>query len=133
MQDVAGAIQKCLDDDTTIGQTYELAGPQVFTLRQLVQAAGRCAGHARPVIGLPDSLGRLQAWAMEMLPGAPLMSRDNLASMRVPNVASGTLPGLAHQRQRPRHRRRFLLNRRCPRHSEAPRNANQPPRGRRLA
>ena len=31
---------------------------------------------------------------MELLPGEPLMSRDNLDSMRVPNVASGTLPGL---------------------------------------
>jgi uncharacterized protein YbjT (DUF2867 family) len=95
VQDVAAAIVQCLDDDSTIGKTYELAGPQVFTLKQLVQAAGRYSGHPRPVIGLPDALGRLQALAMELLPGAPLMSRDNLASMRVPNVAGGTLPGLA--------------------------------------
>ena len=32
---------------------------------------------------------------MECLPGQPLMSRDNLASMQTPNVASGTLPGLS--------------------------------------
>jgi NADH dehydrogenase len=32
---------------------------------------------------------------MEWLPGRPLMSRDNLDSMAVPNVASGQLPGLA--------------------------------------
>ena len=32
---------------------------------------------------------------MSLLPGEPLMSRDNLLSMRVPNVASGQLPGLA--------------------------------------
>ena len=95
VQDVAAAVVACLDDDATIGKTYELAGPEVFTLQQLVQVAGRCAGHVRPVIGLPDALGQLQALAMELLPGAPLMSRDNLASMRVPNIASGTLPGLA--------------------------------------
>jgi len=95
VQDVAAAIVKCLDDDSTIGKTLELAGPQVLTLKQLVQAAGRYAGHVRPVIGLPDALGNLQALAMEMMPGVPLMSRDNLASMRVPNVASGKLPGLA--------------------------------------
>ena len=95
VQDVAAAVVACLDDDSTIAKTYELAGPEVFTLQQLVELAGRCAGHARPVIGLPDALGRMQALAMELLPGAPLMSRDNLASMRVPNVASGTLPGLA--------------------------------------
>jgi hypothetical protein len=43
---------------------------------------------------LPEALGQLQALAMAVLPGEPLMSRDNLASMRVPNVATGTLPGL---------------------------------------
>jgi NADH dehydrogenase len=31
---------------------------------------------------------------MELLPGEPLMSRDNVASLSVDNVASGTLPGL---------------------------------------
>jgi len=95
VQDVAAAIVKCLTDATTIGQTYECAGPDVFTLRQIVQAAGRWSGHPRRVIGLPDSLARAQAHTMEWMPGEPLMSRDNIDSMRVPNVASGTLPGLA--------------------------------------
>ncbi|MEP7298995.1 MAG: complex I NDUFA9 subunit family protein [Burkholderiales bacterium] len=95
VQDVAAAIVACLDRPESIGKTCECAGPQVFTLKELVQAAGRWSGHARPVVGLPDALGRLQALAMEWLPGTPLMSRDNLDSMRVPNVASGTLPGLA--------------------------------------
>ena len=92
--DVAVSIVRCLDDASTIGKTYECAGPDVFTLRQLVQAAGRWAGRPRPVIGLPGGLATLQAMLMELLPGEPLMSRDNLASMSVPNVASGTLPGL---------------------------------------
>jgi hypothetical protein len=47
------------------------------------------------VIPLPGPVARLQALLMECLPGEPLMSRDNLDSMRVPNVASGTHPGLA--------------------------------------
>ena len=59
-----------------------------------MRLAGRCAGHPRPVIALPRGLGRLQAALLELLPGRPLMSRDNLASMTVPNVASGELPGL---------------------------------------
>jgi NADH dehydrogenase len=32
---------------------------------------------------------------MEMMPGPPLMSRDNLASMKADNIASGQRPGLA--------------------------------------
>jgi uncharacterized protein YbjT (DUF2867 family) len=94
VDDVAAAIVHCLDDAESVGKTYECTGPDVFTLRQLVQAAGRWSGHVRPVIGLPGALATLQAVVMEMLPGEPLMSRDNLASMTVPNVATGSLPGL---------------------------------------
>lgn len=94
VDDVAAAIVRCLDDPATIGKTYECTGPDVYTLRELVQAAGRWAGHERPVFALPGGLAQLQARVMELLPGEPLMSRDNLASMRVPNVATGTLPGL---------------------------------------
>lgn len=94
VDDVAAAIVRCLDDPATIGRTYECTGPDVYTLRELVRAAGRWSGHVRPVFALPGGLARLQALLMEMLPGEPLMSRDNLASMQVPSVATGTLPGL---------------------------------------
>lgn len=93
--DVAEAVARCLFDARTTGQTYELCGPSVLSLRDLVRLAGRAAGVPRPVIALPTFLGRLQAWLMECAPGEPLMSRDNLDSMKVPNVASGRLPGLA--------------------------------------
>ena len=76
------------------GAVYEACGPDVFTLRELVQLAGRLSGHPRPVLALPMALGRLQALMMELGPGQPLMSRDNLDSMKVDNVASGSLPGL---------------------------------------
>lgn len=95
VDDVARAIVACLDRADSIGQTIECAGPDVYTLGQLVTMAGRWAGHERPVIPLPEALGRLQAMAMSLMPGEPLMSRDNLLSMRVPNVASGQWPGLA--------------------------------------
>jgi uncharacterized protein YbjT (DUF2867 family) len=94
VEDVAQALLRCVQDRATIGQTYELAGPQQLRLIEIVRMAGRIAGHGRPVIPLPATLAWLQALALEMLPGEPLMSRDNLASMRVPNIASGTLPGL---------------------------------------
>lgn len=94
VEDVSEALVRCLERPETIGQTYECAGPQVFTLAELVRLAGRLGGHQRPVWPLPDALARLQAWAMELLPGTPLLSRDNLQSMRVPNVATGQLPGL---------------------------------------
>ncbi len=95
VEDVAEAIVACLDTPATIGQTIECAGPEVFTLAELVRLAGRWSGHERPIVPLPMALSRMQALLMECLPGAPLMSRDNLDSMRAPNIASGGLPGLA--------------------------------------
>ncbi|MDO8373935.1 MAG: complex I NDUFA9 subunit family protein [Polaromonas sp.] len=101
VEDVASAIVFCLHDahtHATVDQTFEACGPGVFTLRQLVELAGRMSGinegRGRPVIPLPAALGRLQARLMELAPGEPLMSRDNLDSMRLPNIASGNLPGL---------------------------------------
>jgi uncharacterized protein YbjT (DUF2867 family) len=94
VEDVAEALVRCLDTPATIGQTIECTGPEVLTLAELVRLAGRWSGHERPILPLPMALGRVQALLMECLPGPPLMSRDNLDSMRAPNVASGTLPGL---------------------------------------
>lgn len=99
VEDVAEAVLRCLRDDATIGQTFEACGPDVTTLRALVRHAGQWAGinggRGRPVFALPMALGRLQAWLMEMAPGEPLMSRDNIDSMAVDNIASGHVKGLA--------------------------------------
>ena len=99
VEDVASAVVACLQDRSTIGQTYELCGPDVMTLAELVQRAGQWAGvnhgQGRPILPLPNWVGWLQAAAMELAPGEPLMSRDNLASMKVDNVATGRLPGLS--------------------------------------
>ncbi|MEQ1804798.1 MAG: complex I NDUFA9 subunit family protein [Burkholderiaceae bacterium] len=94
VEDVAAAIATCVDDPKTIGMTLECTGPGVHTLAELARMAGRWSGHARRVFALPAGLARLQALAMEWLPGTPLMSRDNLHSLRVASVAGGQLPGL---------------------------------------
>ena len=94
VDDVAAAIARCLDDASTIGVTIECVGPRVYTLRELVELAGRWSGSRRPVLALPAAFARLQALAMELLPGRTLMSRDNIDSMKVASVASGKLPGL---------------------------------------
>ena len=79
---------------TGAASVFEACGPDVYTLRELVQLAGTLSGHRRPVMPLPAALGRLQAQMMEWLPGKTLMSRDNLDSMAVDNVASPGHAGL---------------------------------------
>lgn len=94
VEDVARALVNSLDDQRTAGKIFELAGPGIYTLRELVELAGRYSGHPRRVIELSPRAGRLQAWFMEHMPGGPLMSRDNLDSMKVDNVASNPIDPL---------------------------------------
>ena len=88
VQDVAEAFVRALENEHTVGRVLELAGPKIYTLRELVRLAGQLSGHPRPVLGLPPALARLQALVLEHLPGPPLMDRDNLDSMKKDNVAS---------------------------------------------
>jgi uncharacterized protein YbjT (DUF2867 family) len=94
VDDVVAAFISALNNDQTVHQTYELVGTEVFTLKQLVQLAGRAAGHKRAVFTLPDALARLQAQAMRLLPGESLLSADNLDSMKVDNTIDDRKNGL---------------------------------------
>jgi NADH dehydrogenase len=101
VEDVASAVLTSLTQGLAHApalRVYELAGTQVYTLRELVQFAARSSGinqgRGRPVVGLPLWMGRIQAFMLGLMPGEPVMSLDNLDSMRVDNVASGQLPGL---------------------------------------
>lgn len=87
VEDVAEVVWRCLTDPVASGQTLEVAGPTVYTLRQLVEYVSALVGQPRPIIALPEGLAMLQAGLMELAP-QPLMSRDNLRSMRADNIAS---------------------------------------------
>jgi NADH dehydrogenase len=84
--DVAHAFANALRDLKTRHQVYDLGGPQIYSLGEMVRLAGRYAGCERPVFEMPTPVARLVAGFLELLPGNPLMSRDNLDSMRVDNV-----------------------------------------------
>jgi uncharacterized protein YbjT (DUF2867 family) len=86
--DVADAFAGCLGDMATYGQTYDLAGPTVYSLRELVEYTGKLIGRRRPVVKLPDALARLQAGVLGLLPNPPL-SPDNLLSMQLDNTTDG--------------------------------------------
>lgn len=79
--DVAEAFVRALDDDATIGRSYDLVGPEVMTLGEIVKLTAKTKGWTRFVLPLPAALGRAQAEVGEHLPGKPI-SRDNWRSLQ---------------------------------------------------
>ena len=91
VEDVAAVIVRSLEEPAAPGRRYDLCGPKVYTLRELVQYAGAVSGHPRPVIGLGPRLSFVQSAVMEVLPGK-LLTRDNYRSMSLDAVCAQALP-----------------------------------------
>lgn len=86
--DVAHAFIIALENGTTIGHRYDLCGPRVYTLREIVELTAREFGLRRKIIGLNDTLSRWQARLFEFVPGKPF-TLDNYRSLQVDSVCRG--------------------------------------------
>jgi len=87
VDDVIDAILCCLHRGASGRQTYELGGPQVYTLREIVGLVARITGQRRWIVGLPNFAARLQALLMDFVPGRPFSS-DNYRSLSVDSVCA---------------------------------------------
>lgn len=85
--DVVAAFQHALEQDATIGGRYDLCGPGVYSLRELVQYTARQIGCKRLVVGLPDFAARLQARVLGVMPGRPF-TLDNYYSLQHDSVCA---------------------------------------------
>ena len=85
VEDVVKAFVHCLKDRGTAGRRYDLCGPEIFTLREVVDYVIKTAGHQRLVLELDDLMARIQARMMEFAPGKPF-TRDNYLSLQVDSV-----------------------------------------------
>jgi NADH dehydrogenase len=90
--DVAEAFTRAIAHPHTSGHTYELFGPRVIELGELVRWTADLIGKRRWILPLPDALGFVQAAIGEWLPGKPI-SRDNFRSLKLDSV--GSVDGLA--------------------------------------
>ena len=93
VEDVAEAVANILTDPGTVGRTYELAGPGVYTLRELVRMTLHLMSKRRILIPVPFAVAEIQARLFELLPHPPLTT-GQVDLLKADNVASGTLPGL---------------------------------------
>jgi NADH dehydrogenase len=98
VEDVVAALRCALADDATAGESYQLCGPEIFTLREIVCLVRDQLRLKRAVIGLPDFVSRVQAAVCDFVPGKPF-STDNYKSLLVDSVCS--VNGLARLGIRP--------------------------------
>jgi uncharacterized protein YbjT (DUF2867 family) len=87
VDDVIEALLRCLRGGASSRQTYQLGGPQVYSLREIVELVAKLTGRSRWVIGLPDFVAQIQGLAMNFVPGRPFSS-DNYRSLTVDSVCA---------------------------------------------
>jgi uncharacterized protein YbjT (DUF2867 family) len=92
--DVAAAVAAVLARDDTTGKTYDLAGPAVFTLKQLFELILHITGRHRLLLPVPFGLATIEAFFLELWPTAPPLTRDQVRMLRHDAIATPGAPGL---------------------------------------
>jgi len=85
--DVADAFMRTLDDRASFGETYELCGPEILTLEEIVRRTAAAAQIPCHMLRLPAVLGFLQALVLGLIPGKPF-SLDNFRSLSIDSLCS---------------------------------------------
>lgn len=101
--DVAEAVMAAVDGRTTAGATYELGGPAVKSMKEIIEFVLATTGRQRPLVTLPFGLAAFQAKFLQYLPN-PLLTPDQVKLLKTDNVVSAgaeadgrTLQGLGIQ------------------------------------
>jgi len=87
VDDVVDAMLRSLRGGASSRQTYQLGGPQIYTLREVVRLVAKVTGQRCWILGLPNGLGLLQAAVCDFVPGRPF-STDNYRSLKIDSVCT---------------------------------------------
>lgn len=87
VEDVASAVLAALTRPETLGKTYELGGPDVYTFREMLEILLKQKGISRCLLPLPWSLAMLQGLLFEQLP-VPLLTRDQVTLLKQDSVVA---------------------------------------------
>lgn len=85
--DVARALLEIIEDDRHAGQVYEVGGPQIYTMRELLQYILREVQVRKPLLEVPMGVARVQAFFLGLAP-KPLLTSDQLKLLALDNVVS---------------------------------------------
>ena len=86
--DVATAVADAVDGKTKPGAVYELGGPEVLTMREIMEIILSITERNRMLVSLPFGLARLNALLLQFAPGALKLTPDQVALLRTDNVVS---------------------------------------------
>ncbi|MGQ0681214.1 complex I NDUFA9 subunit family protein [Bradyrhizobium sp.] len=86
--DVASAIADAVDGKTKAGATYELGGPDVLTMREIMQMICDITDRDRMLLSLPFGLAKLQALFLQFAPGALKLTPDQVELLKTDKVVS---------------------------------------------
>jgi uncharacterized protein YbjT (DUF2867 family) len=93
VEDVGEAVARCFDAPEA-AMTYELAGPNTYTYKELLQTLCNYLDIRRVLAPMPISMWKMLAFVAEFLPASPVTS-NQVELMTKDNVASGRHPGFA--------------------------------------
>jgi NADH dehydrogenase len=88
--DVADAVADAVDGKARGGATYELGGPEVLTMREIMQIILDITERKRMLVSLPFGLAKMQAMLLQFAPGALKLTPDQVELLRSDNVVSDT-------------------------------------------
>jgi uncharacterized protein YbjT (DUF2867 family) len=86
--DVATAVADAVDGKTKPGATYELGGPEVLTMREIMETILDITDRDRALVSLPFGLAKILAMFLQFAPGALKLTADQVELLRVDNVVS---------------------------------------------
>jgi NADH dehydrogenase len=86
--DVAAAIADAVDGKTQAGATYELGGPEVMTMRQIIELILAVTERKCVLAPLPFGLARFKSMFLQFAPGALKLTPDQVELLRSDNVVS---------------------------------------------
>ncbi len=97
VDDVIEALRRCLRGGAGSRQTFELGGPRVYTLREIVELVAKLTGHRRWIIGLPNFAARLQGSRHGLRAGPAVFHRQLSLADRRQRVRGRWLRKARHQ------------------------------------
>jgi uncharacterized protein YbjT (DUF2867 family) len=86
--DVATAVADAVDGNTKAGATYELGGPEVLTMREIMEIILATTDRKRMLVSLPFGLAKFQAQFLQFAPGPLKLTPDQVVLLRSDNVVS---------------------------------------------